>query len=87
MLKPVYFIMYLVVTKPQERAGFNIIIYPMNIRIGMVNDIVFCLPHVLACAQKIRSIGSNIIDPFIGAETAVGAIMHYIESNSCCQAT
>src|SRR5215207_7533628 len=74
--------MLLALTQTQERTRIKIIINASDIRIRMMDDIVFSLPHKVIRTKKIDRKRCNIVQPVISTETSMCAIMHYIETNS-----
>ena len=74
------------VAHSQPRLHVNIIIHSVNIGVCMMDHIMLCSPHMLACAKETGTIGCKIIDPFVAAETSVSAVMHHIEPDGCNQA-
>ena len=65
----------------------NIVVNTINICVCMVNDIVFYVPHEAASAQYIQGKSSDIVHPFVLAETAMRAVVHYIEADRGYHAT
>src|SRR5215207_2834932 len=58
-----------------------VIIHPIHVGIGMVDHIVFYIPHEGTSPKHIQGKSSHVVDPFVLAETAMRAIMHYIKPN------
>src|SRR5688500_13745806 len=72
---------------PHPGLDINIVIHAGYIRVRMVNDIMLHIPHKTVSAKDIQGESSQGTHPFVFAETAVRAVMHYIKSDRCDYAT
>ncbi len=64
-----------------QHPDLDIIVHTIYIGIGMVDHIVFHIPHKLACAQHTAGIRGDLVHQLALAETAVSAIVHYIKAD------
>src|ERR1700722_9709868 len=83
MLVLVHLILFLRLAHPHPGLNVDIIIHAIDVGESMVDDIVFHIPHKTIPAEYIERKCSKMIYPFIFTETAMRAIVHHIESNSC----
>ena len=65
---------------PHPRLNIDIIINPIYVCIGMMNDIMFYIPHKGTATEKIQGKGGNIVNPFVFTETSMGAIVHDVKA-------
>lgn len=87
VLEAVNFMPLLGSAHAQVRFDFNIIIHPVDIRIGMVNDIVFHAPENVTHAREVCRGSCKFIHDFAVAETSVTSIVHDIKTNGGGDAT
>ena len=87
MLVFVNLIFLLGFTHAQHRFNFNVVVYTINVGIGMVNDVVFVVPHDTAGSQCIYRESCNFIPKFTLTKTTVSAIMHNVKANSSSKPT
>jgi len=60
----------------------NIIVDPVDIRIGVVNDVVLLFPDEIITAQGIQRKAEQLVHPFTGGIAAVVGVMHDIKSDT-----
>src|SRR4051794_18281521 len=66
---------------PHPGLNVNIIIDPIHIGVGMVNDIMLHIPHKAVAAQYIQGKSRQAIDPFVLRKAPVRPVMHHIEAD------
>ncbi len=81
MLVSVHPVFLLRFAHPHPGLDIDIIIYPINIRVSMMNDIVLHVPHKAVTSQYIQGKRSKVVYPFAIAETSMSAVVHHVEAN------
>ena len=79
MLKPMDLKLFCTRTQSDNWRGFDIIIHPMNVRIGMVQYIVLYPPQHRAYSKDIERQSDDVIPFFLFCEGSVVGIMNYIQ--------
>src|SRR5258708_40306966 len=60
----------------------DIIVNAIHVRKGMVDDIVFLIPHKTVAPQDVQGESRKMIDPFIFGKNAMGSVMNHIKADS-----
>jgi hypothetical protein len=66
---------------PHPGLDIDIVIDARHIRIGMMDDIVFHIPHKAVTPQYVQRKSGQMIYPFIFGKTAMRTVMHNIETD------
>ncbi len=82
MLKAMNPIALLMLANTHNRLNIDVIVQSVNIREAMVNHVVLLLPQVHISSHQIQRITHEVVDPFMLRKTAVGAVVHHIETNA-----
>lgn len=81
-MQPVFF---LALAHPHPGLDIDIIVHTINICEGMVDHIVFHVPHEAVSAEDIQRESGKYIQPFVFAEAAMGTVVHHVEADRCYQ--
>ena len=82
MLQPVCGHPYLRAAHTDKRAFGNVVVNAVDIRVGMVNNIVFLFPDETISAKGVQRKAECSIDPFAGGIAAMVGIVHDVESDT-----
>src|SRR5665213_452373 len=78
---------FLSYSKSHPGPCLYIIVYPINVRVGMMNNVMFHIPHDCTCTKEIQGEPGHLVYYFKSAEASMGSIMHHIETNRCGKTT
>ena len=85
MLVFMHFVFFLGFAHPHPGLNIDVVIYPVHVGIGVVDHIVFHIPHKAVAPQYIQRERRKAIDPFVPRKTAMRSVMHHIEPDGSCQ--
>jgi hypothetical protein len=60
-----------------------IVVFTIDIGVGVMSDVVFYLPEVYVSSQQVERIGQYIVHAFIVRKGVMSGIMHNIETDGC----
>ena len=82
VLEAVHWVVFLRFAHPQERAQVNIVVHAVHICKGVVNGIVFQIPHKMAATEDTQCASRHFIEVARLRKTAVRAIVHDVEADA-----
>ena len=82
VLETVHSVMFLRFAHPQERAQVNVVVHAIHICKGVVNGIVFQIPHKMTAAEDTQCASSDFVEVARLRKTPVRAIVHDIEADT-----
>src|SRR5580658_8385915 len=87
VLIPVQLIFFLGLAHPHPGLGVDIVIDACYVRIGMMYNVVFHIPHEAVTSQDVQRKSSDRVNCLVFRKTAMSAIMHDIKTNGSRQTT
>ena len=67
-------------SESQQRYWLNILIHTVDVREGMMHQIVFGLPEKGTRTQEVQRIPHGLVDPLLRRVGTVATVMHHIEA-------
>jgi len=87
VLIPVQLIFFLGLAHPHPGLGIDIVIYACYIRIRMMHDVMFHIPHETVASQDVQRKSSDRVHYLVFRKTAMSAIVHDIKTDRRRQTT
>ena len=87
MLEAVQEIFFLCAAHAQHGFDLDIIVYTIDVGVGMVYDIVLVVPDDGAGAEGIHGEGGDVVPEFAVAERSVAAVVHDVEADGSGKST